>query len=290
MSLSVAAQDFADARIETQQLGEGMYVFFGVGEGVIAGNILVSIGSDGVLIVDTQFPEMVPKYRARIAELGGGAIDFAINTHWHFDHADGNKVLGPDGVRIAAHDISRRMLMQDNVINLVSQEVQQPTFPAVAMPTITYGDTMSFHYNDQLVDLRHYGPAHTMGDSAVFFRERGIVHMGDVFNTSGYPFIDADNGGSLTGVIAFCSAALEELPRTAIVIPGHGPISDYNGLADYIAMLSEIRNRMSALISSGATLEQVKAAQITADWDEIKGDPTSLLDRAYASMTQGAGR
>ena len=189
------AQDFADARIETQQLGEGMYVFFGVGEGVVAGNILASIGSDGVLIVDTQFPEMVPKYRAKIAEFGGGAIDFAINTHWHFDHANGNQVLGPAGVKIAAQDVSRSMLMHDNVINLVDSQVQQPTFPEEARPAITYGSAMSFHFNDQLIDLRHYGPAHTMGDSAVYFRERGIVHLGDVFNTSGYPFIDADNGG-----------------------------------------------------------------------------------------------
>ena len=281
---SASAQNFADARIETQQLGNGLHVLFGVGEGVIAGNMLVSIGPSGVFIVDDQFPEMVPKFRQTIRELGGGDIDFVVNTHWHFDHADGNKVLGPDGAAIAAHDNSRRMLMQDNRINLVNQVIEQPMFEERARPSLSYGNTMSFHFNGERIDLEHFGPAHTMGDSAVFFRDSNVVHLGDVFNNSGYPFIDADNGGSLSGIIDFCSAVLEQIPRTAIVVPGHGPVSDYEGLSRYIVMLSEIRDRLSALISSGATLEQVMAAEITAEWNETHGNPTMLLNRAYASM------
>lgn len=277
---NVAAQDFTDARIETQQLGDGLYVMFGAG-----GNILVSIGADGVLIVDTQFPEMVPLYREAIEELGGGEIEFVVNTHWHFDHADGNKILGPDGATIVAQDNSRRMLLQDNVINLVNQTIDQPRYDRTAIPVLTYGSTMSMHLNGGQIDLLHFGPAHTMGDTAVIFRERDVVHLGDVFNNSGYPFIDADNGGSLNGIIEFCSAVLEELSRTAIVVPGHGAVSDYQGLEDYIAMLSEIRDRLSALMSSGATLDQVLAAEITAEWDAEKGDPAMLLDRAFASMS-----
>jgi glyoxylase-like metal-dependent hydrolase (beta-lactamase superfamily II) len=279
-----AAQDFADARIETQQLGEGLHVLFGVGEGVIAGNMLVSLGPDGSLVVDDQFPEMVPKYTRTISELGGGQIDVVINTHWHFDHADGNKVLGPAGATIVAHDNSRRMLMQDNVINLVTQTIEQPRFEESARPSLTFGSKMSLHFNDEQIDLMHFGPAHTLGDTAVIFRDRAVVHLGDVFNASGYPFIDADNGGSLNGIIDFCSAVLEEVPRTAVIVPGHGPVSNYRGLREYTLMLSEIRDRLSALIASGATLEQVMAAEITAEWDDSHGDPTMLLDRAYASM------
>jgi glyoxylase-like metal-dependent hydrolase (beta-lactamase superfamily II) len=277
---NVAAQDFTDARIETQQLGDGLYVMFGAG-----GNILVSIGADGVLIVDTQFPEMVPVYREAIEELGGGEIEFVVNTHWHFDHADGNKILGPDGATIVAQDNSRRMLLQDNVINLVNQTIDQPRYDRTAIPVLTYGSTMSMHLNGGQIDLLHFGPAHTMGDTAVIFRERDVVHLGDVFNNSGYPFIDADNGGSLNGIIEFCSAVLQELPRTAIVVPGHGAVSDYQGLEDYVAMLSEIRDRLSALMSSGATLDQVLAAEITAEWDAERGDPAMLLDRAFSSMS-----
>ena len=281
---SALSQDFADAKIQTQQLGGGLYVLFGVGEGVIAGNMLVSIGSDGVFVVDDQFPEMVPKYKQTIADLGGGAIDFVVNTHWHFDHADGNKVLGPEGVTIAAHDNSRRMLMQDNKVNLVDQVIDMTRYDTKARPALTYDKVMSFHFNGARIDLMHFGPAHTMGDSAVIFRDRDVVHLGDVFNNSGYPFIDADNGGSLRGVIEFCTAVLDEIPRTAIVVPGHGPVSDYQGLSDYVVMLTEIHDRLSALISSGATLEQVLVAELTAEWDEAMGDPTRLIDRAYASM------
>jgi len=282
---TVLGQDFDKARIEVQDLGNNLHVLFAVGEGVIAGNIVVSIGEDGVFMVDAQFPEMAPKYKAAIRDLGGGDIDFVVNTHWHYDHADGNKLLGPEGVKLVAHDTARRMLLQDNVINIVTRQVEQPAFPREALPALTYGREMSFHFNGEQIDLMHFGPAHTAGDTAVIFRGKNAVHLGDVFNTSGYPFIDADNGGSLSGIVEFCSAVLAEIDRDYSVIPGHGPVSDYEGLKAYIEMLSEIRDRMSALISSGATLAQVQAARITADWDDAVGDPASFVDRAYASMS-----
>jgi len=267
--------------ITTQQLAEGFHVLFGVG-----GNILVSIGANGVLIVDDQFPQMVPKYKAKIGELGGGAIDFAINTHWHFDHADGNQVLGPEGTWLVAHETSREMMTKNNVINLVTTRRDQPAYPETALPVLTYDDRMRFHFNGERVDLMHFGPAHTTGDTAVIFRGHRTVHMGDVFNNAGYPFIDADNGGSLNGVIEFCSKVLAEIDSSYTVVPGHGPVTDGQALAEYVAMLTTIRDRMSALINSGATLEQVVAAQPTSEWDERKGNPASFLDRAYLSLTR----
>jgi len=281
-----SAQDFDKARIRVQPVGDGLYVFFGEGEGVIAGNMLVSIGNNGVLLVDDQVPGIAPKYKAEIARLGGGDVDFVINTHWHFDHADGNQVLGPEGARIVAHGNSRRMMMRDNTINLVSQTREQPAYARDAWPVATYDVEMGLHFNGDRVDLMHFGPAHTTGDTAVIFRDRNLVHLGDVFNTSGYPFIDADNGGSLEGVIAFCEAVLAEIEPGAIVIPGHGGVSDYAGLAAYVQMLKTIRDRISALTGSGASLEQVVAARPTSDWDATRGDPTTLIDRAYASMTR----
>ena len=267
--------------ITTQQLAENFHVLFGVG-----GNILVSIGANGVLIVDDQFPQMVPKYKAKIGELGGGAVNFAINTHWHFDHADGNQVLGPEGTWLVSHETSRQMMMKNNVINLVTQKRDQPAYAETAWPVLTYDDTMRFHFNGERIDLMHFGPAHTTGDTAVIFREHRTVHLGDVYNNAGYPFIDADNGGSLSGVIAFCSKVLEQIDPTYIVVPGHGPVADGQALADYVAMLTMIRDRMSALIGSGATFEQVAAARPTAEWDERKGSPDNFLDRAYLSLTR----
>jgi glyoxylase-like metal-dependent hydrolase (beta-lactamase superfamily II) len=267
--------------ITALELAENFHVLFGVG-----GNILVSIGENGVLIVDDQFPQMVPKYKAKIGELGGGAIDFAINTHWHFDHADGNQVLGPEGTWLVAHANSREMMTKNNVINLVTTRRDQPAYPESALPVLTYDDRMHFHFNGERIDLVHFGPAHTTGDTAVIFRGHRTVHMGDVFNNAGYPFIDADNGGSLNGIIEFCSKVLAEIEASYTVVPGHGPVADGQTLAEYVAMLTTIRDRMSALIASGATLEQVIAARPTAEWDERKGNPASFIDRAYLSLSR----
>jgi glyoxylase-like metal-dependent hydrolase (beta-lactamase superfamily II) len=280
------AQDFNAARIVTEKIRDGFYVMLAEGGDVVAGNMAVSIGPQGVLVVDDQFPEMAPKYKAAIRELGGSErIAFAINTHWHFDHSNGNQTLGPEGTWFVAQELSREMMLKDNIINLVSLQREQPPHPAIALPVITYDRSMRFHFNGQRIDLLHFGPAHTTGDTAVIFREHNVVHLGDVFNTSGYPFIDADNGGTLPGVIDFCSGVLEEINQTTVVIPGHGPVSDYQGLADYVTMLKTIRDRIQSLIATGASLEQVIAARPTAEWDEQRGDPARLIDRAYASMT-----
>jgi glyoxylase-like metal-dependent hydrolase (beta-lactamase superfamily II) len=267
--------------ITTQQLADDFHVLFGVG-----GNILVSIGANGVLIVDDQFPQMVPKYKATIGSLGGGAINFAINTHWHFDHADGNQVLGPEGTWLVAQENSRQMMTKNNVINVVAQTLEQPAYAETALPVLTYDDTMRFHFNGERIDLVHFGPAHTTGDTAVIFRGHKTVHLGDVYHSAAYPFIDADNGGSLNGIIEFCSKVLAEIDSTYMVVPGHGPVTDAAALEDYVAMLTTIRDRMSALIASGATLEQVEAAQPTSEWDERRGMPVNFLNRAYLSLTR----
>jgi cyclase len=267
--------------ITTQDLADDFHVLFGVG-----GNIIVSIGSNGVLIVDDQFPQMVPKYKATIGQLGGGAINFAINTHWHFDHSNGNQVLGPEGTWLVAHENSRQMLTKNNVINLVTAKRDQPAFPEAALPVLTYDDAMRLYFNGERIDLLHFGPAHTTGDTAVVFRTHRVVHMGDVYNNAGYPFIDADNGGSLNGIIEFSSRVLAEIDATYTVVPGHGPVADAQALRDYVDMLTTIRDRMSALIASGATLKQVAASRPTSEWDERKGDPASFLDRAYLSLSR----
>jgi glyoxylase-like metal-dependent hydrolase (beta-lactamase superfamily II) len=267
--------------ITTQKIADDFHVLFGVG-----GNIVVSIGASGVLTVDTQFPQMVPKYKATIGELGGGNIAFAINTHWHFDHADGNQVLGPEGTALIAQENSRAMMTRNNVVNLVGQKREQPAYSEAALPVVAYDDHMQMHFNGERIDLLHFGPAHTTGDTAVVFRGHRLVHMGDVYNNAGYPFIDADNGGSLNGVIEFTSKVLEQIDATYLVVPGHGPIGDYQALVDYVAMLTTIRDRMQALIASGATLQQVVAAQPTSDFDAKKGSPAVFLNRAYASLTR----
>ncbi|MEC7370346.1 MAG: MBL fold metallo-hydrolase [Pseudomonadota bacterium] len=272
--------DFDKPEITVQAVTKNLNVLFGTG-----GNIAVSTGKDGVLIVDDQFPSLMPNIEAAIGELGGQAIDFVVNTHWHFDHAEGNLALGPKGAWLVSHSNSRSMMLDDHLINLVVASYLQKAYPEEALPTVTFDKTMQFHINGERVDLFHFGPAHTTGDTAVIFRTSNAVHLGDVFNNAGYPFIDAGNGGTLDGVIRFCTETLKLINKDTVVIPGHGAITDYNALKDYIDMLSIIRTRMMAMIEQGATLDEVVAAGLTKEWDEQNGDNTGFINRSYMSLT-----
>ena len=274
--------NFEDAGIITREVGEGLHVLFGIG-----GNIAASIGEDGVLIVDNMFPEMVPKVRAAIAELGGGDIDYAVNTHWHFDHAEGNLTLGPAGTSIVAHDNSAAMMAKTNVLNLVITKYLQEAYPREARPAISFDDRMRLYFNGDEIDIVHAGPAHTAGDAAVIFRKHNAVHFGDVFNNTGYPFIDADSGGGIDGMIAFCQAILDEMGPNAVIIPGHGEVTDSATLQAYIDMLKTVRERVAAMIADGKSMEEVMAAKPTADFDETFGPEESSLgfvNRVYTSL------
>ena len=277
---ALVAQGLEQPEIRSEPIGDGLHVLFAPG----AGNVLVSIGDSGVLLVDDGVPGVVAGYTETIADLGGGDVDFVINTHWHYDHADGNKTLGPEGTRLVAHENSRRMMMRDNVINVVRQTIDQPAYPPAAWPTVTYDSSMRMHFNGERIDLLHVGPGHTEGDTAVILPDRNLVHMGDVYLSGGYPFVDADHGGSLIGIVEFCERVLAELEPGATVVPGHGAVSDYDGMAEYASMLRTIYERISALVEDGASLEQVIAARPTAEWDEARGDPSGLIDRTYASL------
>jgi glyoxylase-like metal-dependent hydrolase (beta-lactamase superfamily II) len=145
---------------------------------------------------------------------------------------------------------------------------------------------MRMHFNGDRIELTHSGPAHTAGDTAVIFPDRNLVHMGDVYISAGYPFLDIEHGGSLAGMIEFCERVLEQLAPGAIVVPGHGQVSNYEGLASYVAMLRTVRDRMASLIASGAALEQVIAARPTSEWDGALGNPTNFVTWAYASLTR----
>jgi glyoxylase-like metal-dependent hydrolase (beta-lactamase superfamily II) len=287
LGTTAAAQGPSEPEVTSEEIAPGFHVLFGAGAGLVAGNTAVSIGEQGTLVVDTQFPPLVPKYRALIRSLGGGGVDFAINTHWHDDHAEGNKVLGADGTRLIAHQNSRDMLTKYNKINVVRTVLDQPAYPAAALPVVTFDGRMHFYFNGERIDLVHVAPAHTAGDTAVIFRGRNAVHMGDVFIESGYPFVDVDDGGSLDGLIEFLRAVLDEIDRDTVVVPGHGALASYQDLVDYVAMLTAVRARIAELIAAGASREQVLAAEPTAEWDAKYGNPAVyFIDRAYASLTR----
>jgi cyclase len=277
--------DFDKAEIKTEKLADGFHVLFGLG-----GNIAVSVGRDGTLIVDDQFPQLMPKIKAALAAIGSEKVDFVINTHWHFDHADGNQTLGKEGSWIVSQANSRDKMLHDNIVNFGPFATEQKAYPEHALSDITFDNTMQFHINDQKIELLHVGPAHTAGDTAVIFRGVNAVHMGDVFNNSGYPFIDADNGGDLAGMIAFCQAVHDAIDDDTRVIPGHGPVADRAKLARYIEVLTIIQDRVQALIDDGKSLQEIMAAKPTAEFDtELQANEMmlpSFLSRVYASLTR----
>lgn len=280
--------DYDAVEIRTEKVAEGLYVLFGLG-----GNVAVSVGDQGVLIVDDMFPELHPKLVAAIAAVGGqDGVDFAINTHWHFDHAQGNLAFGPAGAWIVAQSNSREKLVQGAEIDTVSMQFRQDPYPRDAQAVISFDERIRFHLNGRDIELLHAGPAHTEGDAAVIFERAGaarVVHMGDVFNHSGYPFIDAGNGGSIDGMIAFCKAVLAEVGPDAIVIPGHGEIVDGRALAAYIVMLETVRERVAMGIAEGRSLAEIIASKPTADFDAAfkkQSDPAGFIDRVYTSLTR----
>ena len=278
--------NFEAAGVVTQKVGDGLHVLFGIG-----GNIAASIGEDGVLIVDNMFPEMIPKVEAAIADLGGGGIDFAVNTHWHFDHAEGNLALGPAGTWIVAHQNSAAMMARTNILNLVVTRYRQEAYPPEARPAIAFDDRMRLYFNGEEVDIVHAGPAHTAGDAAVIFRSHNAVHFGDVFNNTGYPFIDADSGGGIDGMIAFCQTILDEMGADPVIIPGHGEVTDGATLQRYIDMLKTVRGRVAEQIAEGKSLDEVVASRPTADFDETygpEGQSLGFVNRVYTSLTRDA--
>ena len=287
LSATHAQEPPSEAAVTVEELKPGIHVLRGAGGGQAAGNVLALIGPDGVLVVDTGYPQFVPKYRDAIAALNGGVITHAINTHWHDDHAEGNKVLGPDGTLIVAHANAREMLTRDNKINVVRTILDQPAFPPAALPVVTFEDRIELYFGAERLELVHASPAHTAGDVAVILRTSNVVHMGDVFLSAAYPFADVDNGGDFDGVIEFCRAVLERIDENTVVVPGHGRTATYDDLERYVEMLVTVRGRLAALIADGATLEQVVAAQPTKEWDERYGNPTTFfLDRAYKSLAR----
>ena len=271
--------DLKKAEITIERINENNHVLFGLG-----GNILVNSGKDGVLIVDDQFPQLKNKIMSAIRKIGGRKIDYIVNSHWHFDHAEGNIAFGKTGSRIIAHENSRFMMINPQPINLVSVVYPQQPYPSHALPQITYQNTMTVNLNGEEIGLYNFGSAHTTGDTAVYLKQSNILHMGDVFNMSGFPFIDADNGGNIDGIIYFCQSILSVINDETVVVPGHGPISTTQDMQNYIDMLVVVRDRIKNLIDKEKTLEQVLEAHPAQEWEAGFGDATLLVDRAYTGL------
>lgn len=258
--LSRAADHWDSVAIETVPVGPGIYMLTGEG-----GNIGVSVGVDGTLIIDDQYAPLAGKIETALNRLAKGAPRFLINTHWHGDHAGGNEHFGRSGAIIVAHAKVRQALKIEKTIPLFN--LHKPPSPRAALPVVTFDDRMMLHWNDHEIVLLHAPNAHTDGDVIVHFRDANVIHMGDTFFNGFYPFIDTDSGGSIAGMIAAAERVLAMADEHTRIIPGHGPLADRAALMAYRDMLVIAEREIRVLRDAGKTPDEIVAAKPTAALD-----------------------
>jgi len=277
-----AQQNVDEVQIKTTDLGRGLYLLEGRG-----GNLGVSVGADGVVLIDDQFAPLTPKIEAAIRAVSDRPIRFVLNTHWHGDHTGGNENLGKGGALIVAHHNVRKRLAGGWFDERAKREI--PPAPAAALPVVTFGADASFHVNGLEVAALHVAPAHTDGDAIVFFRGANVVHMGDIYFNERYPVIDWGSGGHIEGVIAAVDQVLPLLDDRTRVIPGHGPLSDKKGLRAYREMLATVAARIKKLMKQGKPIEAIQAARPTAEFDAVWGQmakPDEWVEMVYQGLAR----
>jgi cyclase len=279
VAAAFAQQDFSKVEITATKVAGTVYMLQGAG-----GNIGVSVGDDGVVIVDDQFAPLAPKIKAALKGITDKPIRFVLNTHYHGDHTGGNEIFGADAPIIAQENVRKRLAAGSTAMGRST-----PPAPKGALPIITFEDKVSVHLNGEEIRAVHFPSGHTDGDSVIYFTRSNVVHMGDDFFNGTFPFIDVDNGGSVKGMIASVEKVVSQLPADAKVIPGHGPLSDKAGLAAFGAMLRGTSAAVEAAIKAGKTLDQMKADNVLAQWDSwgkgfVKSD--GFVEMLYKDLSR----
>lgn len=274
-------QDFSTVKIETQQLGQGLYMLIGSG-----GNIGLSTGPDGSVLVDTQFAPLNEKIVAAVRAAGGDDVKYVINTHWHFDHTGGNEPLGKAGAVIIAHD--NVLVRMSSEQFLAALDRREPPAPTAARPVVTFPTRTTFHLNGNTVNVVHVENAHTDGDSIVHFTNANVIHTGDTYMKDVYPFIDVSSGGSIDGFIASSAAVLARADASTKIIPGHGTLANKSDMQRFHDMLVKVRDNLQTLIDQDKTEDEAFAAKPTAEFDAAWGQgfmtPEQFTRFAYQSL------
>jgi cyclase len=282
-AISVTAQtDFSKVEIKVTKVAGNVYMLEGAG-----GNIGVSVGDDGILIVDDQFAPLADKIRAALKGIADKKLRFILNTHWHGDHTGGNVAFGPEAPVIAHDNVRKRMAVEQK------SEVFKRTTPASpkeALPVITFNQNLTVHFNGEEIRAIHFPQGHTDGDSVIFFAGSNVVHLGDDFFAGRFPFVDLESGGSVEGLTKNIGEIITKIPAGAKLIPGHGPLSGIEDLMNYHNMLVTTSDIVRAKIKAGKTLEQIKSEGLPDTWKSwgtgfIKTDV--WLETIYRSTTKG---
>lgn len=280
LSPAVAQEDFSKVAIKAQPLRGGVAVLFGAG-----GNIGVSSGPDGTLLIDDQFAPLTAKITAAVASLGAPPVRMLLNTHWHGDHSGGNANFGKAGTVIVAHANVRQRMASEQVSTLFKSRT--PASPAAALPVITFAGNLTLHLNGDTITATHVPRAHTDGDTLVKFARANVLHTGDVFVRYGLPFIDTESGGSARGMLAGVETAIRLADADTKVIPGHGEVATRADMIEFRNMLAAIITSVQAGIKAGKSLAAVQAAKPAAPWDKdpkafVTGD--AFVATVYASL------
>ena len=276
-----AQQDFSKVQIKTIPVAKGVYMLVGSG-----GNIGLSVGQDGAFLIDDQYAPLTDKILKAISAVTDKPVRFLVNTHWHMDHTGGNENIGKGGTIIVAHDNVRKRLAKGQFMKVFNANI--PPSPPKALPVITFADSVTFHWNDETLEVVHARSAHTDGDAVIYFKSTNVVHVGDLFFNGIYPFIDAESGGSMEGVIAGVEEVLGRIDDNTKVIPGHGPLGNKTDLKAYRDMLATVHESMTKLIEAGKNIDEIIAAKPTADFDAKWGGgflkPDQWVRIVYAVM------
>lgn len=269
--------------VRVERVAPGVAVLFGRG-----GNIGLSHGPDGNVLIDDQYAPMTDRILAAIRSVDPDPVRFVVNTHWHGDHTGGNEALGRGGTVIVAHDNVRRRM---SVEQLVRSEIVPPS-PSGALPVVTFSESLTFHLNGDDIRAVHVEHAHTDGDALVHWTRANVLHMGDIYFNGMLPFIDLDSGGSIDGLIAAVTVALDIADERTVIVPGHGPLAREADLERYRDMLIHLRNRIGQGIAAGRTLDQLKAEGHAngygRDTDFIS--PAAFTETVYRSLMRDVGR
>ena len=259
-------RDWDAVNLTIHHVAGGIYYLEGTG-----GNIGLSVGDDGIVMIDDQFAPLTERILETIADLDDGEIRFVINTHVHGDHVGGNENLGNLGITILANDRVR--------VRMVAGMAAE-----AALPVLTYSDTSTVHLNGEEVHVFTVPPAHTDGDSFVHFRGSDVLHLGDVFRTNNFPYIDVSNGGTLKGTLEALGIAIGMSGPDTMIVPGHGGVSTRDDVAEFRDMALVVAERVERLVRDGASLEDVLGAGTTAEYEEQWGDPERFLTGVYTEV------
>jgi glyoxylase-like metal-dependent hydrolase (beta-lactamase superfamily II) len=280
--VNVMRADAASASITIHKLRGNVSALVGSG-----GNIAVLTAPEGKILVDAGITASRPRIAEALNSLGDEPISHLINTHWHFDHADGNEWLNGEGAVIVAHENTRKHLSKATRVD--DWDFNFPAAPPAAVPVEVFSADRRLDLKAQSVELRYLGPAHTDGDAVVHFGDADVLHAGDIYWNGFYPFIDYSTGGSIDGTIQAVEGILRSVSEATIIIPGHGePASNRVELTTYRDMLSAVREQVAALKQQGRTVHETIAAAPTAEFDSKWGrfavSPANFTGLVYAGV------